>query len=61
MSGVVSQPQTESDAIAEVVRCAKGLVLTALPSIADEGVVVPEWWQALSSALVQLAVVQDES
>ena len=45
---------------AEVIRCAKGLVLTALPTTADEGVVVPEWWNALTNALVQLAVAQDE-
>jgi hypothetical protein len=38
----------------EIVRCARGVVRTAHPMIRDEGVIVPEWWDALVVALSDL-------
>lgn len=43
----------------EVIRCARGLVRTAHPTIRDEGVVVPEWWDALLAAIEALANPED--
>lgn len=43
-----------TDAEREVVRCARGVVHTAHPMIRDEGVIVPEWWDALVAALAEL-------